>query len=177
MLPSLLPLAPAALLGPLLNPYPCPHLTSHQEFFVQYAAEKSYEIAKAEAKPKRSLTYSHVSNAVARNDNLEFLSDIAPQTTTWRNYKESRAGQKASSRGSKALDPKQTTLGGTVVGAGSSAAGVAAAVSGAATTNKADLSLAMHPVDAGPGPVNGAGKEVGKGRGRAKDVDGDVNMS
>lgn len=52
---------------------------------------------------------SHVeANAVARIDNLEFLSDVIPRTTTFREYKE-RKERKA--RLAEPLPNGQTTLG------------------------------------------------------------------
>jgi len=37
-----------------------------------------------------SLAYFSLANAVARHDNLEFLSDVVPRTTTYRKYIEQR---------------------------------------------------------------------------------------
>ena len=46
-------------------------------------------------------------NAVARIDNLEFLSDVIPRTTTYREYKEKKA---KAARWSEPLPNGQTTL-------------------------------------------------------------------
>lgn len=51
-------------------------------------------------------------NIVVRTDNLEFLSDLVPQTTTWRAHKEKRARDTVSSNRANALVRGQTTLDG-----------------------------------------------------------------
>ncbi|MCJ1440929.1 MAG: hypothetical protein MMC23_001415 [Stictis urceolatum] len=164
------------------------------ELFVQYAVEKAHEIARAEAKPKRSLTYTHFANAVARTDNLEFLSDIAPQTTTWRAHKDSRAAQSSLNprkpRASGSLDPRQTTLGGSLVGGGPSGGGFGE--SSGATPIREGPSVGMGGEDreveeqrrdivsVAMGLVNGSGSRSGpreevNGDGR-RDGEGDVDM-
>lgn len=57
-----------------------------------------------------------VANAVARQDNLEFLSDLIPRTTTWRQYQETKArdeGGPVASRRIHPLPAGQTTIDGT----------------------------------------------------------------
>ena len=49
----------------------------------------------------------HKANAVARIDNLEFLSDVIPRTSTFKEYKEKKA---RATRGSVPLQTGQTTL-------------------------------------------------------------------
>ena len=51
----------------------------------------------------------NLANAVSRIDNLEFLSDVIPRTTTYREYKEKKA---RSTKPSRALQDRQTTLDG-----------------------------------------------------------------
>ncbi len=53
------------------------------------------------------LTQHTKANAVARIDNLEFLSDVIPRTTTYREYKEKKS---KAARGSEPLPNGQTTL-------------------------------------------------------------------
>lgn len=50
-------------------------------------------------------------NAVARIDNLEFLSDVVPRTITYREYKE-KASARAAKKKARPLQPGQTTLDG-----------------------------------------------------------------
>ena len=54
-------------------------------------------------------------NAVARLDNLEFLTDVIPRTTTWREHKAKKAREsgESSARRSRPLAAGQTTLDGT----------------------------------------------------------------
>lgn len=92
--------------------------------FIRYLAEQALKVNKAEKKPRRNIQYkdlgmkrfspkrvfylliSHIeANAVARIDNLEFLSDVIPRTTTFKEYKERKA------RLVEPLPNGQTTLG------------------------------------------------------------------
>ncbi|MCJ1390663.1 hypothetical protein MMC18_003524 [Xylographa bjoerkii] len=88
-------------------------ITLATEMFVRYLAEQAHNVAKSESKPRRSIQYRDVANAVARLDNLEFLSDVIPRTTTWREHKEKKAkesGGETSARRSRPLAAGQTTL-------------------------------------------------------------------
>ena len=49
---------------------------------------------------------------MTRTDNLEFLSDLVPQTTTWRNYKAKKAREAGSSLRTERLPLGQTTING-----------------------------------------------------------------
>ncbi|KAF4307579.1 Transcription factor CBF/NF-Y/archaeal histone [Botryosphaeria dothidea] len=65
------------------------------EEFVYYLTEQAHKMCKAEKKPKRSLAYTHVQQAVARLDNLEFLTDVVPKTQSYRDAKAEREKKKA----------------------------------------------------------------------------------
>ncbi|KAL1643755.1 hypothetical protein SLS58_004771 [Diplodia intermedia] len=65
------------------------------EEFVYYLTEQAHKMAKAEKKPKRSLAYTHVQQAVARLDNLEFLTDVVPKTQSYKDAKAEREKKKA----------------------------------------------------------------------------------
>ncbi|KAB2579186.1 Transcription factor CBF/NF-Y/archaeal histone [Lasiodiplodia theobromae] len=65
------------------------------EEFVYYLTEQAHKMAKAEKKPKRSLGYTHVQQAVARLDNLEFLTDVVPKTQSYKDAKAEREKKKA----------------------------------------------------------------------------------
>ncbi|KAF2459094.1 histone-fold-containing protein, partial [Lineolata rhizophorae] len=61
------------------------------EMFVQYLVEQTHNVVKSERKVRRYLQYKDVANAVARIDNLEFLSDVVPRTTTYKEFKKEKA--------------------------------------------------------------------------------------
>lgn len=96
--------------------------------FIRYLAEQSLNVVKSERKPRRNIQYKdvgtsfikygttassslrRVANAVARIDNLEFLSDVVPKTTTYREFKKQKAARAA--RKQEMLQDGQTTLDG-----------------------------------------------------------------
>lgn len=45
-------------------------------------------MAKSEAKPRKNIQYKDVAAAVAKLDNLQFLSDVVPRTMTYKQVKE-----------------------------------------------------------------------------------------
>jgi DNA polymerase epsilon subunit 4 len=53
------------------------------EMFIQHLATTTHNVVKAERKPRRNIQYRDVSSAIAKTDNLEFLVDVAPKTSTW----------------------------------------------------------------------------------------------
>ncbi|KAH9874802.1 hypothetical protein IAQ61_003992, partial [Plenodomus lingam] len=53
------------------------------EMFIQHLATTTHNVVKAERKPRRNIQYRDVSSAVSKTDNLEFLVDVVPKTTTW----------------------------------------------------------------------------------------------
>lgn len=63
-------------------------------------------MVKAERKPRRNIQYRDVATAVAKTDNLEFLTDVVPKTTTFKEYKKKLAERE---EGKKA-GATQTTL-------------------------------------------------------------------
>ncbi|PGH26868.1 hypothetical protein AJ80_01450 [Polytolypa hystricis UAMH7299] len=77
------------------------------EMFIRYLAEQGHNVVKSERKPRRNIQYRDLAAAVSRIDNLEFLSDVIPKTTTYKQFKEKRAkenGAAASSMGQRTLD-------------------------------------------------------------------------
>ncbi|RPA88067.1 histone-fold-containing protein [Ascobolus immersus RN42] len=58
------------------------------ELFVKYLAAHGMKGAKQDK--RKTLQYRDLSNAVARNDSLEFLSDIVPQTLPYKKIVEKR---------------------------------------------------------------------------------------
>ncbi|KAL8789685.1 MAG: hypothetical protein Q9195_006738 [Heterodermia aff. obscurata] len=82
-------------------------ITVATEMFIRYLAEKSLEVVKSERKPRRNIQYKDVANAVARFDNLEFLSDVVPKTITYGEYKRRKSEK---DRRKQELQNGQTTL-------------------------------------------------------------------
>lgn len=95
--------------------------------FIRYLSEQALNVVKSERKPRRNIQYKDLgtaiaeilfknvltrlfeANAVARIDNLEFLSDVIPRTTTFKEYKEKKA---RAARTDRPLQNGQTTLDG-----------------------------------------------------------------
>ena len=53
-------------------------------------ATTTHNVVKAERKPRRNIQYRDVSSAIAKTDNLEFLVDVVPKTTTYKEYKKKK---------------------------------------------------------------------------------------
>lgn len=115
-------------------------ITLAAEMFIQHLTEEAHAQAKLERKPRRNIQYKDVANAISRRDNLEFLEDVAPKTTT---FKKAKAAAQAQSRGD-AVDADSTAAPrATANGSKSKANGAKAAVNGQgkAGTNPFTLSL------------------------------------
>ncbi|KAI4278581.1 MAG: hypothetical protein LQ337_000913 [Flavoplaca oasis] len=101
-------------------------LTVATEMFIRYLAEQALNVVKSERKPRRNIQYKDlgislpgmdhqlslmipIANAVARIDNLEFLTDVIPKTTTFREYKEKKS---KFTKVNASLSTGQTTLDG-----------------------------------------------------------------
>ncbi|KAH8678808.1 hypothetical protein BGZ60DRAFT_428630 [Tricladium varicosporioides] len=83
------------------------------EMFIQHMAEQGHNVVKSERKPRRNIQYRDLSNAIARLDNLEFLTDVVPRTIPFKEVKTKKApalGGPARLNGDS--DPAQTTLDG-----------------------------------------------------------------
>ncbi|KAF3915115.1 hypothetical protein ABW20_dc0101110 [Dactylellina cionopaga] len=55
-------------------------ITLAAEEFIWYLADAAHKMTKVEKKPRKNIQYKDLANAVARIDNLEFLSDVIPKT-------------------------------------------------------------------------------------------------
>ncbi|KAL9102973.1 MAG: hypothetical protein Q9163_001926 [Psora crenata] len=82
-------------------------ITIATELFIRYFAEQAMNVVKSEKKPRRNIQYKDLANAVSRIDNLSFLEDIVPKTTTYREYKSRKA---RANEESAPLQNGQTTL-------------------------------------------------------------------
>ncbi|KAL8694840.1 MAG: hypothetical protein Q9218_000599 [Villophora microphyllina] len=78
-----------------------------QELFIRYLAEQAMNVVRTEKKVRRNIQYKDLANAVTRIDNLEFLSDVIPKTTTFREFKEKKT---KTVKPKTALSTSQTTL-------------------------------------------------------------------
>jgi len=79
------------------------------ELFIQYLAEQGHNVVKSERKPRKMIQYKDLATAVSRIDNLEFLADVIPKTTTYKQFKEKRAKEAAREA---AMEKGQTALNG-----------------------------------------------------------------
>ena len=68
-------------------------ITVAAEMFLQHLVEQSYNIVKSERKPRRNIQYRDVANAVSRVENLEFLADVVPKTTTYKAHRQKQRQQ------------------------------------------------------------------------------------
>ncbi|OJJ81722.1 histone-fold domain-containing protein [Aspergillus glaucus CBS 516.65] len=81
------------------------------EMFIQYLAEQGHNVVKSERKPRKTIQYKDLATAVSRIDNLEFLSDVIPKTTTYKQFKEKKAKEGPVKSGG--IEKGQRTLNGT----------------------------------------------------------------
>ncbi|KAJ5279682.1 hypothetical protein N7478_005054 [Penicillium angulare] len=84
------------------------------EMFIQYLAEQGHNVVKSERKPRKTVQYKDLATAVSHIDNLEFLADVIPKTTTYKQFKEKRAKDAAAAG---ELEKGQQTLNGTAAAA------------------------------------------------------------
>lgn len=101
--------------------------------FLQYLVEQTANVVKSERKPRRNIQYKDVgelsiptlvprkchptantipAGAVARIDNLEFLTDVVPKTITYKEHKAKKAKESATLNGQTTLvkAPNGTTF-------------------------------------------------------------------
>ncbi|UNI21994.1 DNA-directed DNA polymerase [Purpureocillium takamizusanense] len=76
-------------------------ITCATEMFIQHLAEAALNQAKTERKPRRNIQYKDVANAVAHQDNLEFLEDVAPKTIPFKKVSAASREAQARMRGDK----------------------------------------------------------------------------
>ncbi|KAK4544334.1 hypothetical protein LTR36_004225 [Oleoguttula mirabilis] len=74
-------------------------ITVATEMFMQHLVEQAYNIVKSERKPRRNIQYRDVANAVARVENLEFLTDVVPKTVPYKQFKQKQAKESAQANG------------------------------------------------------------------------------
>ncbi|BDD55535.1 hypothetical protein MPDQ_007051 [Monascus purpureus] len=87
-------------------------ITAATEMFIRYLAEQGHNVVKSERKPRKTIQYKDLATAVSRIDNLEFLADVIPRTTTYKQFKESKA--KEAAKNNTVREKGQRTLNGTI---------------------------------------------------------------
>lgn len=70
-------------------------VTLSTELFIQHLAASAHSVVRAERKPRKNIQYKDLANAVARSDNLEFLSDVVPRTVPFKEVKAKKARKAA----------------------------------------------------------------------------------
>ncbi|KAJ5619914.1 Histone-fold [Penicillium lagena] len=83
------------------------------EMFIHYLAEQGHNVVKSERKPRKTVQYRDLATAVSHIDNLEFLADVIPKTTTYKQFKEKKAKEAAGNNGGGVMEKGQRTLNGT----------------------------------------------------------------
>ena len=119
-------------------------ITVAAEMFLQHLVEQSHNIVKSERKPRRNIQYRDVANAVSRVENLEFLSDVVPKTTTFRQFKQKKVQEPAASDGladglANGVGKGQSTLDGHMTGAGPGVGVVEQQATNGATNHEVDV--------------------------------------
>ncbi|KAK4574804.1 hypothetical protein LTR86_001646 [Recurvomyces mirabilis] len=154
-------------------------ITAATEMFLQYLVEQSYNIVKSERKPRRNIQYRDVANAVARVENLEFLADVVPKTTTFKAFKQRQAKDVTNTTTTAGGETKgdlangQGTLDGHMnAGKGVVSAGEEQAVNGASaaheamdvddTNGHAEVGQDAGLVEGSKGLLNAEGDKVGR---------------
>ncbi|KAK4126618.1 histone-fold-containing protein [Parathielavia appendiculata] len=77
-------------------------ITLATEMFVQYLTSEAQNMTKLERKPRRNIQYKDMANAVTHQDNLEFLEDVIPKTSSYKEVKAKATAARARVSGSKA---------------------------------------------------------------------------
>ncbi|KAF1985087.1 hypothetical protein K402DRAFT_395138 [Aulographum hederae CBS 113979] len=134
------------------------------EMFVQYLVDKVHDGVKTQR--RRQVKYEDVSDAVARADELEFLSEVVPKTTTYKVIKERNARKAAAaaaetnnSKTPSALTPRG--LAGNTASETPEASGGPSTSSGPAQTKLPFTAVAADgPVSVLNGQTNGSGNGV-----------------
>ncbi|CCC11768.1 unnamed protein product [Sordaria macrospora k-hell] len=74
-------------------------ITLATEMFIQHLASEAQNMARAERKPRRNVQYKDVAAAVSHHDNLEFLEDVVPKTSSYKAIKAQAAAARARVKG------------------------------------------------------------------------------
>lgn len=75
--------------------------------FIQHLATTTHNVVKAERKPRRNIQYRDVASAVAKTDNLEFLVDVVPKTTTYKEFKKRQEAKQEAAAAAKGKEKEK----------------------------------------------------------------------
>ncbi|EGO58970.1 hypothetical protein NEUTE1DRAFT_99159 [Neurospora tetrasperma FGSC 2508] len=101
--------------------------TQLPQMFIQHLASEAQNMAKAERKPRRNVQYKDVAAAVSHHDNLEFLEDVVPKTSSYKAIKAQAAAARARVKGgSDVVVPPAGTAAAVVLAPGPVMGGLAA---------------------------------------------------
>lgn len=84
--------------------------TTLQEEFIRYLADRAHDVSKSGKKARHTVTYNDAAEAVNRVDQLQFLEDLVPKTTT---HGEHKAKMAAKGKKIPGMEKGQSTLDGT----------------------------------------------------------------
>ncbi|KAK6352769.1 hypothetical protein TWF696_004771 [Orbilia brochopaga] len=146
------------------------------EHFISDLSETAHRMTRVEKKPRKNIQYKDLANAVARFDNLEFLTDVVPRTVTFARALQQKRDT-TSTKGTK-TKKKNTKENGEDVDNGEGSSAAAAARNVDAEEEEEDSS------DGGGSPsettrlknLHLSGQAGKKGRKKSRDHDGDLEM-
>lgn len=81
------------------------------ELFIAHLASSAHTVVRSERKPRKVIQYKDLAAAVARNENLEFLSDVVPQTVPFKEAKAMKGRKTANGAEKEDKGGRQTKIG------------------------------------------------------------------
>lgn len=81
------------------------------ELFIAHLASSAHTVVRSERKPRKVIQYKDLAAAVARNENLEFLSDVVPQTVPFKEAKAMKGRKTANGAEKEEKGGRQTKIG------------------------------------------------------------------
>lgn len=81
------------------------------ELFIAHLASSAHTVLRSERKPRKVIQYKDLAAAVARNENLEFLSDVVPQTVPFKEAKAMKGRKTANGAEKEQNGGRQTKIG------------------------------------------------------------------
>jgi DNA polymerase epsilon subunit 4 len=105
------------------------------EMFIQHLSTTTHNVVKAERKPRRNIQYRDVASAVAKTDNLEFLTDVVPKTITMKEFKKKEEAKQKAKEAAEKNKSKEKEKNGPAAEGGLKNGDVREAFKGAEKTN------------------------------------------
>lgn len=81
------------------------------ELFIAHLASSAHTVVRSERKPRKVIQYKDLAAAVARNENLEFLSDVVPQTVPFKEAKTMKGRKTVNGAEKEEKGGRQTKIG------------------------------------------------------------------